>query len=200
MSVPKGKQRPSRFEAAHHFYEVRREITTLIILDFGFSEEKYQKNIEKYRQAHAHSENVDEIVARYEKKCQNFKARFINREADAVLELLRNIETEFSIGNSINISETPAKLIEFIARRIHINRAIGYCYALKQELNYTIRTLPVDINKYERFAGLIDKQIGLYKGVRHGDNKRIGAGKHTLTDALDGFVAVIKTALEQGNL
>ena len=171
MGVPKGRRKESRFEAQHHYFRLRSEITTLMLLDFGFSEEKYRKGIERYREAHQTAPNVDEVVARYEKKCESFKKWFIDKECDAVLEILRRIECEFTAGNSIYPSETPAKIMEFCERRKHVDEAIAQCYVLKQELNYIIRTLPVDLNKYERFAVEIDKQIALYKGVRQSDNR-----------------------------
>ena len=94
------------------------------------------------------------------------------KQAEYVAEIrLRNINREFSMGNSIFPGESPAKIIEFLTRRQHINKAIGLCFTLKQEIHYVIRTLPVDINKYERFAVAIDKQIALYKGVRQADNR-----------------------------
>ena len=171
MSVPKGKRRRSRFEAQHHYYRLRDEVTRLMLQDFGFSPEKYQQTIDYYRRCNESAENVDEVVARYEKKAESFNKWFIDKECDAVLQMLRDIETEFTQGNSIYPSDTPAKLIEFITRRYHINNAIAGCFALKQELNYIIRTLPVDLNKFERFGDAIDKQIALYKGVRQADNR-----------------------------
>ena len=171
MSVPKGKRKESRFEAQHHFYRLRADVTNLMLLDFGFSEEKYRKHIERYQETHAQAENVDEVVARYQKKCDSFKKWFIDRECDAVLEILRRIESEFTAGNSIYPSETPAKVMEFCERRKHIDEAIAQCYVLKQELQYVISSLPVNINKYERLSVDIDKQIALYKGVRQSDNR-----------------------------
>ncbi len=171
MSVPKGKRKESKFEAQHHFYRLRADITNLMLLDFGFSEEKYRKSIERYRETHANAENVDEVVARYQKKCDSFKKWFIDRECSAVLEALQRIGSEFTIGNSIYPSETPAKVMEFCERRKHMDEAIAQCYVLKQELQYIISTLPVDINKYERVAVEIDRQIALYKGVRQSDNR-----------------------------
>lgn len=173
MSVPKGKRNESRFEAQHHYYRLRQDVTNLMLLDFGFSEEKYEKLIERYREIHASSDNVDEIVKRYRKKCDSFKEWFIDKECDAVLDILRKIESEFTAGNSIYPSETPAKYAEFCERRKHMDEAIAQCYVLKQELNYIIRTLPVNLNKFERFAMAIDKQIALYKGVRQSDNRLI---------------------------
>ena len=198
MSVPKGKRRQSRFEAQHHYYRLRDEVTQLMLQDFGFSPEKYKETIEWYRQCHESAENVDDVVARYEKKAESFNKWFIDRECDAVLEMLRTIETEFTQGNSIYPSDTPAKLLEFLVRRHHMNNAIAGCYALKQELNYIIRTLPVDINKFERFGESIDKQIALYKGVRQSDNRFLRErkkGNNTLTretaSIIDAILALI---------
>ena len=87
--------------------------------------------------------------------------------------------------------------MEFLQRRYHLNRAIGYCYALKQEMQYAIETLPVDINKYKRFAELIDKQIALYKGVRSASNKFLN-GKNpdslanTTGKLFESIIAVIR--------
>ena len=171
MGVPKGKRKESKFEAQHHFIRLRSEVTTLMLLDFGFSEEKYLKTIERYREIHKAALNVDEVVARYKKKCDSFNKWFIDKECDVVLKILQKIDSEFTAGNSIYPSETPAKIMEFCERRKHVDEAIAQCYVLKQELNYIIRTLPVDLNKYERFSIEIDKQIALYKGVRQSDNR-----------------------------
>ena len=173
MSVPKGKRQESRFEAQHHYYALRKAVTELILNDFGFSEEKYRKMMEKYRHDHRKDANINDIVERWERKNQSFKKWFIDEEARAILDIMREIEKNFTMGNSIFPSETVAKTLEFLVRRWYMNRAIGLCYSLKQELNYVIRTLPVDINKFERFAVEIDQQIALYKGVRQADNRLI---------------------------
>lgn len=126
MSVPKGRRTLSRFEAAHHLFKLRDEITLLILQDFGFSEKKYQSQIEKWERWHVNDPNCEEQVAAMKLKCETFNKWFIDEEARAVLDLARKIEEEFTVGNSIYPSETPAKLIEFIIRRWHMNRAIGY--------------------------------------------------------------------------
>lgn len=184
----KGRRQESRFEAQHNFYKVRAEVTALVLNDFGFSEEKYRKKMEKYRRDHAKDANIDDIVARWERKNESFKKWFIDEEARAIIDTMREIEKEFTVGNSIFPSETPAKVVEFLIRRQHVNRAIGLCFALKQEIHYVIRTLPVDINKYERFAEMIDRQIALYKGVRQADNRLIKPRKPQKSRTIDGEV------------
>ena len=56
-------------------------------------------------------------------------------------------------------------------RRIHQDRAIGYCQALMQEFFAIISTLPVDHNKYDRIAEYIVKEIDLIKKWRTSDNR-----------------------------
>lgn len=171
--VPKGRRNLSRFEANHHFYALRKEVTELILNDFGYSHKKAQKKIDRYREIHANEANADEIVGNLQKKMDSFEKWYIDEEAREILKLLRDIEREFTVGNAIYPADGPSKLMEFLVRRQHINNAIGLCFALKQEINYVIRTLPVDLNRYERFAVLIDDQIKLYKGVRQADNRLI---------------------------
>lgn len=175
MGVPAGRRKISKFEAPHHFFKLRAEVTNLMLLDFGFSEEKYKELIERYREHHKASENLDEVVERYEKKLKSFQSWFIDKECDTVLKLLQQICTEFTLANSIYPSFTPARMEEIGERRIHLDRAIAYCYALKQEINYIIGTLPVNMNKYERFDDMINRQIGLFKGVREADKRFVNA-------------------------
>ena len=142
----------------------------LLLNDFGFSEDKYLAKIERYRQSHLNAENVEEVVKRWRAKNDSFNRWFIDEEGRKIIEIMREINQNFTMGNSIYPSDTPSKLFEFVERRKYMNRAIGLCYALKQEIQYVLRVLPVDMNKFERFAEAIDKQIALYKGVRKADN------------------------------
>lgn len=185
MSVPVGRRTPSRFEACHHFYKLRSEITALVLNDFGFSREKQDKKKEHYRQGHEDAANIDEIMNRWETKNETFVRWFIDEEGKAVLDIMRNIEREFTIGNSIYPSETPARLLEFFERRKHMDNAIGLCYTLKQEINYILRVLPVDFNKFENFAKEIDIQIALYKGVRKSDNRLLKPKKEIKPGTLE---------------
>ena len=173
MSVPVGRRKQSRFEAEHQLFKLRDEVTALVMNQFGFSKEKHLKNIERYRETHKASGNIDEVTERWKAKTEVFYSVFIPEERKAVLDILRKISSEFTFANSIYPSETPAKIAEFCERRKHMDAAISNCYVLKQELNYIIRTLPVDLNKFTRFAELIDKQVALFKGVKQADNRLI---------------------------
>ena len=111
MSVPKSKRKESRFEAQHNLYILRKEVTNLVVADFGFSEEKYLEQMERYRAAHRSAENVDEVCARWQEKCEGFKVWYVDEEGRAILDLMRSIQTEFSVANSVFPSRTHAKLM-----------------------------------------------------------------------------------------
>lgn len=121
----------------------------------------------------------DEKV-RYEKLMEKntaFAEWFIADERKVIVDCLRNITEEVYVANSIY----PTYREELIERRVHQDRAVGQCYRLTQELQYAIETLPVDVNKYLRFAEMIQTEINLLKGWRKSDNK-------------------FKSALQEGNL
>ena len=184
-SVPEGRRSQSNFKARHNYYQLRDEVTKLMLNDFGFDKEKYEARIERYRQQNSKSGNIDKIVERWRRKSDAFHKWFIDKECDAVLEILRRIESEFTYGNSIFPSDTPAKIFEYLERRKHITAAIANCYILEQELQYIIRTLPVDMNKYYHYEKAIKAQIALYKGVRQADNRFLKSKKKTVDVSKD---------------
>lgn len=78
------------------------------------------------------------------------------------MEMIKYIQLAHSIF--------ATNMTEYQERRTYQNRAIGYCGVLSQELHYVIETLPVNINKYTRFAHLINQQIQLLRAWRKADN------------------------------
>ena len=170
-SVPEGRRSQSDFQTDHEIAKLRDEVTALVMNQFGFSKEKYQRQIEKYRDQHKQDPSVDEIVARYAAKCEFFKERFVPREYDRVLDIMAEMDSYFTMGNSIFPSDTPAKFFEWLTRRLYVTMAIGKAYVLKREINYVIRVLPVDINRYYGWAKKIDHLVSLMKGVRQADNR-----------------------------
>ncbi len=174
-SVPEGRRTLSGFQTDHDIAKLRDEITVFAMNQFGFSQEKYLKRIEKYRHDHAKADNVEEITKRYEAKCEAFKNFFIPSEYERVLGLVGDMDAAFTMGNSIFPSDTPAKFFEWLARRIYIDIAISKAYVLKREINYVIRVLPVDINRYYGFAKKIDHVVEMMKGARRADNRFLKA-------------------------
>ena len=186
-NVPKSRRKPTKFEAEHNLFKLRDEVTKLCVNDFGFKLEKAQERRDRFEEQHKNMENLEEIMERYDKKLMSFDTWFIDEECRAILSITRDITREFTLGNSIYPKNGVSRLFEYLERRKHITRAIGLCWALKQEIQYVLRILPVDFNKYRRFDEMINKQIALFKGVRQADNrflKQVDPKESTVIDKI----------------
>lgn len=175
MSVLKNKRKASQFEVFHHLYKVRKDITDLLLRDFGYSFEKAEKRLMKQFGGRKYAELTEAERERYDslkRKYESFDEWFIYDERQVIVDCLREITKEDFIANSIY----PTCMEELIQRRIHQDEAIGQCHRLAQELQYAIETLPVDVNTYLQFGEAIQTEINLIKGWRKADNKfKIGA-------------------------
>lgn len=169
-NVPKGKRKETGFEVFVNLSKMRKEMTDLLLRDFGYS----IKKAEKYTLSMYGGKPYEQLTDKQRENVEYRKARnsafnewFIIDERKAIVDYLRAINREVYVANSIY----PLYGNEMIERRIHQDNAIGLCYALVQEFQYIIETLPVDVNKYLSFMDIIDKQIALLKGWR----KRCGS-------------------------
>lgn len=170
MSVVKRKRNESQFEVFHHLTKMRKEVTDLLLRDFGFDLDKVKAKTAKAFGEKPFEEFTHEERGRCEKMMSKniaFAKWFIEDERKCIVDCLRTITAEVYAANSI-YPTVPEELTE---RRLHQDRAIGQCYRLTQELQYVIETLPVDVNKYLRFANMIQTEINLLKGWRKSDNK-----------------------------
>lgn len=185
MSVPKGKRKESQFEVIKNFYKLRKEITDLLLRDFGYSQNKSEKRLEKLFGGKPYEELNEKQKEHYNKKLSinnGFEEWFVAYQRDTVMECIKKATEYIFTANSIY----PSILEELNERRIYQDKAIGQCYRLLQELQYTIETLPVDIEKYTRFSDMINKEIDLLKGWRKADNKF----KRALSDSAANFANV----------
>lgn len=142
MSVLKSKRRPTSFLVITNFITMRKEITELIFRDFGYRPEK--------------DENAE------------YHMWFAKMEHEKILKLLQDADRYIIMANSI----FPAYSYEYSQRRELQNAAIGLCFDILQEFQYTIETLELDVNKFERYVGLIDSEIQLLRGWRQADNSK----------------------------
>ena len=159
---------------------MRKEVTDLLLRDFGYDLDKAVKKVETTFGGRPYEELSPDEKVRYKKLMEKntaFAEWFIVDERKVIVDCLRSITEEVYVANSIY----PTYREELIERRVHQDRAVGQCYRLTQELQYAIETLPVDVNKYLRFAEMIQTEINLLKGWRKSDNK-------------------FKSALQEGNL
>lgn len=170
MSVVKRKRKESPFEVFHHLTKMRKDITDLLLRDFGYSNEKFQKKMERWYGGRPPDQLTDtqkKNIERQKRRAEAFDEWFIHQERNTIISCLHKINEHVYAANSIY----PTCIEELKERRIHQDLAIGQCYRLVQELQYSIETLPVDINVYLRFSEQIQKEVDLIKGWRKSDNK-----------------------------
>lgn len=169
MSVLKSKRKPSQFEVFHHLNKLRKDITDLLLRDFGFDIVKAEKRLDKRfgKPFEELDEKQQAAYTRLKQRWEAFDEWFIEDERKVIVNCLRAITREVYIANSIY----PTLQEELAERRLHQDRAIGLCYTLTQELQYAIETLPVDVNQYLRFGEMIQTEVTLIKGWRKSDNK-----------------------------
>lgn len=170
MGVVKRKRKESRFEVIYHFYKLRKEITELLLRDFGYCGKKAAYKVEKSfggvsreRLSQDEKDRYDFIVERNEA----FDNWFIAHQRDVIMGCITSATEQIFQANSIYPS-LPEELVE---RRIYQSKAIGQCYRMLQELQYTIEILPVNLKKYTRFIEMINKEIKLLKAWRKADNR-----------------------------
>lgn len=185
MSVLKSKRKASQFEVFHHFYKMRKEVTDLLLRDFGYDYNRAENKVAKMSGGRSYTELTPEEKSRYDRlmeKNRAFDEWFIEDERKVIVDCLRSIGENVFLANSIY----PTYMEELIERRLCQDKAIGLCYRLTQELQYAIETLPVDVNKYLRFAEMIQTEINLLKGWRKSDNKF----KRAISDSASNFANV----------
>lgn len=181
MSVPKGKRKESQFEVFHHLMRLRRDITDLLLRDFGYNIEKSEKRLLRQFGGRPYEELTNReknIHDRLKRRWEAFDRWFVTDERKVITECLRDITKEVYIANSIY----PTCQEELTQRRLHQELALGHCYRLTQELQYAIETLPVDVDTYLQFGESIQKEINLIKGWRKSDNKFKGAFSDSATN------------------
>ena len=171
MSVLKSKRKPSQFEVFHHLNKLRKDITDLLLRDFGYSFEKAEARLLKQFGGRTLEQLSETERERYEKtklRLEAFDDWFIYDQRQVIVNCLRDI------------------MEELVQRRLHQEEAIGHCYRLVQELQYAIETLPVNVNIFLQFGEAIQTEINLIKGWRKADNKF----KRAISDSAANFANV----------
>lgn len=173
MSVLVRNRKESRFEPFHHLAKLRRDITDLLLRDFGYSENKAEKRLRKMFRDRPYKDLNEQEKFHYDrvrKRDEAFHNWFMVDQRKEIVDCLRTIQTNITLANSL----VPTVREELLKRRMYQDEAIGYCYCLVQELQYAIETLPVDVNVFLRFGEGIQTEISLIEKWRDRDIKEFG--------------------------
>lgn len=166
MSVLKNKRSVSSLEFYHNAIMLRREITMLLLRDFGIKD-KVRSVKSLYGVPGMEPEDEQkfrEIVEKYEMKAtiiEEYPAWLIDKMRNNIMNILHNMIMNITQANTIY----PVCESEFYDRRNFQNHAIGNCEQLLQEMQYIISIIPVDAQKYIRYVEMIEKEIALLKGL-----------------------------------
>ena len=171
-NVPKSRREEHDFIATHNLRALRKAVTEIALYDFGYDKDRYEQRIQKFSEYLDKTDCKDKeaVIAKMRLKNETFFTDFVEEETRITRQIMRDAVAEFEMGNSIYPSGEALKA-EYNERRLHLDRAIGYLYVLKQELQYIAETLPCDKNKYDGIIQEIKKEVSLIKGVRRATNK-----------------------------
>lgn len=191
-------------EFLHNALVLRREVTELLLRDFGVKSKvrehltNAQMDMEsraaledvrnRYQMDESDSQKIDSIIqnSRYDQRVlDEFPDWLINYYRTSILHVMESLCNNVYYANSIYICKNPE--MEHSQRRYYLNMAVANCYQLANWMDYARQTLPVDANKYRKYLDRIDREIALLKGVREADNKRLnqiakGKGKNKKPD------------------
>lgn len=143
MSVLVSKRTESRIIYFHNAFAIRREFTKVLLNNFYFDKDKDKNKELDY-------------------------SWFIQNERSAICNYLRNLIFNIELAEKIS---NPPNLEKLKEKEKYQDQAIAICIHLKQELQWTIETLSLDVNKYIRFVDLLDDEIRYLKNWKK-TNKR----------------------------
>ena len=171
MSVIKNKRSLSELEFFHNAIKLRKEMTDLLLRDFGVKARKKDPQIfpKRYSMSKEDGEIFTELCEKYKitSIIETYPEWLIREFRESILLNLRGLMANITAANSIY----PVTMTEWEERRIRQDRAIGNCEILLQEMTYALSILPVDVNKYMGYVDIIQREIALLKGWRKSDNK-----------------------------
>jgi hypothetical protein len=148
--VLRKKRGLSRLEFYHNARLLRRELTMLVLRDFG---------IHKRGEAFKKETGSEQPTGFYDELLQEFSTN--------IRQSLRNLMLNITAGNSIY----PVTPEELSTRRMYQNAAIINCEQLLQELLYCADVMPVKASIFEPYIEKIEFEINLLKGWRKSNSK-----------------------------
>lgn len=154
MSVLVSRRRESKLEVLIHAVRLQQEFTKLLQRNFGIRDintivrRKYAFGKEK-------TENCEKYI------CLMVKYK------DQVNRVVTELNVNLRSANSIY----PTTIDEYRLRRTYQTTAIGNCEQLICLLQLVVDIFEVDLNIYNNYIKMLDKEILLIKGWRQKDNK-----------------------------
>lgn len=172
MSVIKAKRKESDFEVYAHWQKTERQITELLLRDFGYSPIKADERLMRIagRYGHDISEltetQMNKVLKSIERDTE-LQEWYMCRRRNKILDCMDEISKNIRMANTMY----PQYMEELIQRRMYQDEAIGQLNALLHYIQVTAEHLPIEKDKIIKFAPMITKEISLVKAWRKSDNK-----------------------------
>ena len=171
MAVKESQRGLSRLEFYHTAIKLRRDITLLLLRDFGVKDKVRNVNLlaKMYELSEEDAQALKSTMDKYGMSTvtEEYPEWLISDFRRGIMQILRALVMNITAANTIY----PYLESEFYERRNYQNRAIGNCEQLLQEMQYVMGVLPVNAEKLMPYVETIEKEIALLKGWRKSDNK-----------------------------
>jgi hypothetical protein len=148
--VLKKKRGLSKLEFYHHARKMRKELTMLVLRDFGI-----------------HSRGAKFKADTGSQQPEGFYDELLEDFSRNIRHLLRNLIMNITAANTIY----PVNDLEVQTRRQYQTAAIINCEQLLQEILYCEDVLPVKVSKFIPYIEQIDFELSLLKGWRKANTK-----------------------------
>jgi hypothetical protein len=152
LSVLKNKRSLSKLEFYHNARQLRKDITNLLLRDFGVRD--------KIRKIKTEGDKEQTII-------EEFPNWLIVEFRQNVLRILHNLMMNITAGNTVY----PTTMEEIRVRRNYQTASIVNCEQLLQELMFCSDVLPLAVEKFLPFINAVEFEIRLLKGWRKSTNK-----------------------------
>jgi len=152
VSVLKNRRGLSKLEFYHNARKLRREITELLLRDFGVRD--------TVRKAKDESGAAVSVIDEYPRW-------LIDEFRGSITRILRGLMMNITVGNTIY----PVNIGELELRRRYQTAAIVNCEQLLQEMQYCGDVLPVSASKFMPYVEAIELEKKLLKGWRKANSK-----------------------------
>lgn len=173
MSVPKHKRNESKLEAFYQATVLRKQITWLLLKDFGIKDKvrSVENFSKKYKMTKSDADTFKELTDKYGIiDIRDQFPEFIVEHWRTILLCCCDRLIHYIVkANTIY----PTNIYELWTRRKYMTDAISECETLLQEMQYIISIIEkFSGNNYMTCVEMIEKEISLLKGWRKSDNSK----------------------------
>lgn len=163
--IKKSERRESKLQTVHNAYKIRTAVTKLAENNFYFDLNKINEVVEQ------NTKNIqdEKLKEKAKKRIYQYFNNQILRITDRVINAACEINEHLRVANTI----FPTYMSEYEERRLELDRAMGCCNILQDELQYAGECLYADLNKYTYIVIEIQKEFNMIKKLRQSDNRFI---------------------------